>query len=634
MDGKPPLMLRSAHLPAVPEPQHESTTASTAVAWRFEGQLHVTVIAKATFTFAPDAPMSRTEPQEILRSDVHHGNNPARSVRFTSDLAPYLARADVLFTGHAYAPEGNPVQALPVRVAIFDDDRLLLDKRLLIRAPRGLQRMPMVYERSTRGMDGQENPFGLEPPTDEQEPYILDPTEPHRPAGFGPIGRAWPIRKRLLGSVPRHVLDGPIAEIPEGFNWSYFQAAPLDQRIDWLRGDEWLVLEGLHPALPRFRTRLPGLRGAARVFGLSAFGVPDGQPLDLHLDTVRIDGDEQRCTVVCRRSFPIASEAALSALRIVAAVQMTGEESISRIEPTPSRNRAGCVGATQPTTTLALSSDAAAAAKHLPLLPFVPPPVPSGAPTSGTGAALGQNSVPREQAPSTGTLALVPEENEAAATRSVMPFRAAAPSPPIIEHVSSPPPPAPTPVEPPIEQGQTAAAPAPPPMIGPLAGSEMVARTAVLPEPPQSSTESKDLPLEKCAAIAAAIACHRAETTEILRENGLGPMEWAALERRWMDAIRTETSKGKPGLLRRFDAAYVDQIEKERGPIQASEYARLTLASEQGAIAEALSALSLPQGAAMRIERVWVERLAQDRALRKHVRDALKGLQREGTDAS
>src|SRR5262245_48546585 len=141
----------------------ESTTATAVVAWRFEGRLNVTVIAKATFAFAPNAPMTRTEPQEIIRSDVHYGNNPARSVRFTSDLALYLARTDVLFTGHAHAPQGSPTQDWPLRVSIFDDDRLLLDKRLLVRAPRGFERMPVVYERSTRGIDGQENPFGLDP---------------------------------------------------------------------------------------------------------------------------------------------------------------------------------------------------------------------------------------------------------------------------------------------------------------------------------------------------------------------------------------------------------------------------------------------------------------------------------------
>ena len=57
--------------------------AAAAVAWRLAGQLHVTVIAKATFSFVIDAPMRRSKPQEILRAEVHHANNPGRSIRLS-----------------------------------------------------------------------------------------------------------------------------------------------------------------------------------------------------------------------------------------------------------------------------------------------------------------------------------------------------------------------------------------------------------------------------------------------------------------------------------------------------------------------------------------------------------------------
>src|SRR5512139_1554624 len=98
------------------------------VAFRMGGALHATVIAKATFAFAPDAPMPRVEPQPILREEVHHGNNPGRSVRFTSDLVPYLARADVLFTGHGYARPPGPVKSATARLRLQAGERVLLDK--------------------------------------------------------------------------------------------------------------------------------------------------------------------------------------------------------------------------------------------------------------------------------------------------------------------------------------------------------------------------------------------------------------------------------------------------------------------------------------------------------------------------
>ncbi|XXT19113.1 DUF2169 domain-containing protein [Sorangium sp. So ce429] len=301
--------------------------AATAVAWRSRGQLRVTVIVKATFAFAADAEMPRVEPQQVLPGEVHHGNNPGRSVRLTSDLAPHLDRADVLFTGHAHAPPGAPVHSLPVRLVISDEGGVVLDKELLVQDRAGFQRMPLVYERALRGENDQENFLGVRATGDPADPEanIIDPLQPARAAGFGPIARAWPARKRLLGATPRKALDAPIAEIPDAFDWSYFQAAPPDQRVRPLRGGEWIELHGLHPTAPRLRTRLPEARGRARIHGLSGSGVGEGQPLDLVADTLRIDGDEQRCTVVFRGSFPVPDEAALAAVAIVAGVELPGE---------------------------------------------------------------------------------------------------------------------------------------------------------------------------------------------------------------------------------------------------------------------------------------------------------------------
>ena len=361
-------------------------SAAGAVAWRSKGQLHVTVIAKATFAFAPDAPMPRTEPQELLRAEVHHGKDPGRSIQLTSDLAPYLSRADVLFTGSAHAPPGSPVCSLPLRLAIFAEQRPLLDKRLLAQDAAGFERIPIVYERARRGVDERENPFGLA--ASAGEPNLVDPAKPEHPAGFGPIGRAWPTRRRLLGSTPRAALDGPIAEIPDDFDWTYFQAAPLDQRIDHLRGDEWIVVEGLHPSLPRLRTRLPGACGRARIHGLEAFGVSARATLELSADTLRIDGDAQRCTVVWRRSFAVAGEAALAAVRIVAGVEIAGE---ALVWPDPPSLR--------------------------PFSPAAPTPAPPAEPAPVASRAL-------VEPPLTWTLMLSPEQEEAVAHRPGLPFAA------------------------------------------------------------------------------------------------------------------------------------------------------------------------------------------------------------------
>lgn len=400
---------------------------AAAVVWRTRGQLHVTVIAKATFAFAPDAEMPRADPQPFFHAEVLHGAHAPRTVRFASDQVPYLGHTDVVFTGYAHAPPGTAVQSMPVRLTLFDGDQVLLDKALIVQDRAPFQRMPIVYERSTSGMDRQENPFGVDPGAGPEARNIADPRDPARPAGFGPIARAWPARRRLLGGTPRSALEGPIQELPEPFDWSYFQSAPPDQRTGHLRGGEWIVLQGLHPTVAHLRMRLPAARGLARIHGLSASGVAEGQPLELQADTLRIDGEEQRCTVVFRRSFPVAGEAALAVARIVAGVELPGAPLAwpSRVEEirapghgaAPARIAAPAPGPAQTPSgaeTVVLANDAPEAAPQ-PAVPFRPGLAPLAVQRAAGAPA------PRL---ATGTLTLGPEE---AARTVAAPFRAPRP---------------------------------------------------------------------------------------------------------------------------------------------------------------------------------------------------------------
>ncbi|WP_437593122.1 DUF2169 domain-containing protein [Sorangium sp. So ce1000] len=435
---------------------------AAAVSWRTQGQRYVTIIVKASFAFTPGAAMWRTEPQEILRAEVHHGKNPARSVRFTGDLAPYLGRADVLFTGDAHAPDGAHVESLPVRLAIFGAGGCALDKRLLVRDSKPFQRMPLVYERAARGANGWENPFGVD--ASDGEARVLDPHDPARPAGFGPIARAWPVRKRLLGKIRRETLEGPNAEIPAGFDWSYFQAAPQDQRIDYLRGDEWIVLENLHPAARRLEMRLPRARGVARILGLHAPPATGGDVIELNADTLRIDGAEQRCTVVWRQIVPIPDDGALADVRIAAGVAVDGEElawpdlrpgRASRVEGAPldvfrigpqgtvaiedapdAPGRASlCAGdpgltihlsddeieiidliqGPPPLATVALSDEQGEAAVRAPALPFAPAP-------GSARQSRPEPARPQVDALASATLALSSDDDVRAGERPAVPF--------------------------------------------------------------------------------------------------------------------------------------------------------------------------------------------------------------------
>lgn len=301
-------------------------SAAEAVLWQMQGRLHVTVVVKASFAFTLDSAMTRIDPEEIFRAEIHHNKNPMRSVRATGDLAPFQPRADVVLTGHACAPAGTTVEALSVRLVVFREGPLI-DKTLYVRGDaQGAEtvpfdRIPLMYERAFGGIGWEENPLGVGAgaATSAKSPNLLDPVEPKRVAGYGPISRGWPLRKRLLGTADRKALDRPIAEIPAGFDWAYYQSAPPDQRTDFLTGNEWVILDGMNPSHAHIQSYLPAARAFARVYGVADGG--SGHLLTLAADTLRIDADALVCSVTWRASFPVQGEAALAGIHIVAGVE-------------------------------------------------------------------------------------------------------------------------------------------------------------------------------------------------------------------------------------------------------------------------------------------------------------------------
>ncbi|WP_437278055.1 DUF2169 domain-containing protein [Sorangium sp. So ce375] len=311
--------------------------AAAAALWRSRGQLHVTLVAKATFAMVPGGEVRRIEPLEVIRSEVYTRGNPMKPLLAASELAPWLPRAEVVLTGHAWATGGAPVRRMAVRLAILRAGAALVDKRLEVvgdrtggAAPAGAQpepfvKMPIEYQRAFGGPGEPENPLGVGAVIDERAgggalPNLLPLGGGRAPVGLGPIPPIVPSRTRLLRGLARAELEG-IASIPDDFDWSYFQSAPADQRFDRVLGGEEIVLEGLSQRHPTLATRLPALRALATIL------LPNGAArwLPLAGDTLIVQPDAERCAIVFRGSFQVASEEVLSALRVAVGVEVGDE---------------------------------------------------------------------------------------------------------------------------------------------------------------------------------------------------------------------------------------------------------------------------------------------------------------------
>lgn len=592
----------------------------------------LTVVCKATYPLVPGLPALHEEQLPPREEDAYWDDGPELSLAAPSDLVPFKPRADVLLVGSAWAPEGNAARSIPVRLSVGALDKALVafgdrfwtrDGRLLD-GP-AVARIPLHYERAAGGPstwnpagiphDAQPDPRGLVPLPNLQPPGLHVATREQRiePIGFGPIAPHWPMRQEKLARCPGWHMSERWYEhpLPEGFDPGFFNAAPPDQQLRELRGDEAILLEHLHPEHPRLATRLPGTRPRAIVErdGSAA------EELRLTCDTLIIDTDLGLLTLVWRGLIRLREP------------DEPGRVTVTLEEPEAERpaSRALPNGAeTDPPShddEDAIRTVSGSLVPEGPVMPFllggsrsaeVPDALRAPAHAAPVACADPAETSPLGLTDGTGTVIapLLPSPIP-------LPFQPAAVISPL------PPPPLVAPIEasdapfrdPPPELEAS------PPTTPPPAASVPPAAPASEPEQPVVA-----LALDECAAIAAEMDQQPGSRAQILEARRLTEADWTELERRWAAAVDEATSRDEMDLLHAYDTAYVARIERGNGPIRAEDYARL-LAGTGRRTPRPLDGLDLPQGGLLRLRRFGTRKMARDPAFAAQL---LKAIQRPG----
>jgi hypothetical protein len=282
--------------------------------WQRNGNWIQTVICKATFGLLPGESKLADEQEALNTDDAHLEDDPGRSMQAPSDLVPFKARAEVVLVGYAFAPRGEALRHLVVRLVVGEVDKAFevvgdrawsLDGTL--REGSRFTRMPLRYERAGGGADTA-NPVGVSPdappdqygmiPVPNLQPVGFVPSRPREviaPIGFGPLSGTWPSRREKLGRLTTPPDSWDMASLPAELEPAYFNYAPRDQQVDGLRDNERLVLENLNPQHPRLVTNLPGVR--PRAFADRGEGL---QEVAMVCDTLWIDTGRGICTLTWR----------------------------------------------------------------------------------------------------------------------------------------------------------------------------------------------------------------------------------------------------------------------------------------------------------------------------------------------
>lgn len=310
------------------------------------GTYVLSIICKATFRLVPGVVELDVEQENPNEEDNYWDDDPTRSLYAPSDLVPYKTSADVLLVGYAFAPRGNPARSLVARLVVGTVDKSIevwadrswANDGSLREGPR-YARMPLRYERAAGGPDTP-NPVGLRSQvTDAHGAMTIPNLQPPgmflsqrgewmAPIGFGPIAPTWPNRMSKLG--PNVAAKGGGLRydlpLPVAFDPRFFNSAPEDQQMPTIRPNERIVLENLHPDHSRLVTSLPG-------FTLRALWQRSGsadKDVSLDCDTLWIDTNSGRCTVVWRGRIPLNHPAENGRITITTAEPGAGAGRMSR----------------------------------------------------------------------------------------------------------------------------------------------------------------------------------------------------------------------------------------------------------------------------------------------------------------
>ncbi|HTN84737.1 MAG TPA: DUF2169 domain-containing protein [Sorangium sp.] len=276
-------------------------------------QPEMTLIVRAKFTLRPGAPLSLPEghpvlAQETLRGDVFHDDDHDQTGEclYPSDLADYKPHADVLLFGSCHTPNKARMTECPVRFGVGSwskilrvvGDRVWMDGLLgpAMSDPVPFERMPLGDRYSFGGPGHPLNPVGKGqgtrelPNVEAADDLLLSRSDRPAPAGFGPVSPNRPDRRAKVGkNYGKAYREKRAPYYADDLDWTYFNAARPDQQLPYLRGDEELLFQNLHPGAEVFRSRLPGLR--IRAFANDA--ERGFREVPMHLDTLLADLDKE-----------------------------------------------------------------------------------------------------------------------------------------------------------------------------------------------------------------------------------------------------------------------------------------------------------------------------------------------------
>ena len=297
---------------------------------RRQRRLEMTAIVRACYAIEPGKPLAlgevptKTLAQGAMTADAYAEEDVERAGEclYPGDFADWKPKAEVMLRGTCHVPLGKAVSECPVRFSVgaWSKTLRIVGRRLwsddtaraVMTNPTPFTTTPVDYAHAFGGPGHAANPVGLGaagrelPNVEHAGAAIRARKDDPGPAGFGPINPAWAPRAGKVGKAYGTRWKRDRAPFyADDFDWSYFNAAPADQQLDaFLRGDEKLTFQNLHPTERVLEVSLPGLRIRTFVQDVAQ----RFREVPMSLDTLFVDLDAGKLYLTWRGLDPVQTD--------------------------------------------------------------------------------------------------------------------------------------------------------------------------------------------------------------------------------------------------------------------------------------------------------------------------------------
>lgn len=302
------------------------------------GRELLVVVVKGTFGIPEQGRVAQLHPVQLplITADTFTGEPGFSAPSQEVDFAPRKLRCDILISGSAWAPHGEPTERVLAgarigawqKVFAVVGDRHWASGLSGVRASQALPFVskPISYDVAFGGVDelhedpGQHGAYMLNPvgrgwhrnlqakyvdgtplPNTEEANRPVDaPDGNFAPMSFGPVGRGWASRLPYAGTYDQDWIDNTFPFLPADFQDAYYQAAPQDQQIAYPVGLQDVALANL-TTTGHAKFSLP-----CRDVPITFFRRGGGhEQVNAVLDTIAFDMDKGLVTLAWRATLPL-----------------------------------------------------------------------------------------------------------------------------------------------------------------------------------------------------------------------------------------------------------------------------------------------------------------------------------------